>query len=154
VKYRILFVCMGNICRSPLAEGVAQAQFDDLAEQVTFDSAGTGGWHVGNPPDARAIVAARGRGIEIADQCARRISATDFDRFDLLIAMDRSTLTELEALRPPGLDTPARLFSNFHPGSPIDVPDPYYTGKFEPILDRIEAAMPGLRAALQDEGLQ
>src|SRR4051812_8797841 len=96
---RILFVCMGNICRSPTAEGVMRALLRDegLDARVELDSAGTGGWHAGNPPDARATAAARARGIELAGS-ARQVTAGDFDRFDLLLAMDRENARELLAL--------------------------------------------------------
>jgi protein-tyrosine phosphatase len=147
---RILFVCMGNICRSPTAEGVMRRLLDEegLADRVMVESAGTGGWHVGEPPDERATLAARRRGIALAG-AARQVRAADFRDFDLLIAMDRSNLRELLAVAP---DEEAaekvRLLREFDPASSgdLDVPDPYYGGDrgFETVLDLVEAACRGL----------
>jgi protein-tyrosine phosphatase len=98
---RILFVCMGNICRSPTAEGVMRALLreEGLETTVELDSAGTGGWHAGEPPDARATEAARRRGV-VLEGAARQVTPTDFDDFDLLVAMDRENLRELLAIAP------------------------------------------------------
>jgi protein-tyrosine phosphatase len=147
---RILFVCMGNICRSPTAEGVMRRLLDEegLADRVMVESAGTGGWHVGEPPDERATLAARRRGIALAG-AARQVRAADFRDFDLLIAMDRANLRELLAVAP---DEEAaekvRLLREFDPASSgdLDVPDPYYGGDrgFETVLDMVEAACRGL----------
>ena len=147
---RILFVCMGNICRSPTAEGVMRRVLDEagLAESVEVESAGTGGWHAGEPPDERATLAARRRGITLAG-AAQQVRATDFRDFDLLIAMDRANLRELLAVAP---DEQAaekvRLLREFDPASSgdLDVPDPYYGGDrgFETVLDLVEAACRGL----------
>jgi protein-tyrosine phosphatase len=147
---RILFVCMGNICRSPTAEGVMRRLLEDagLADRVEVESAGTGGWHVGEPPDERAALAARRRGVTLAG-AAQQVRAADFRRFDLLIAMDRGNLRELLAVAP---DEEAaekvRLLREFDPASSgdLDVPDPYYGGDrgFETVLDMVEAACRGL----------
>ena len=147
---RILFVCMGNICRSPTAEGVMRRLIEDegLAGRVEVESAGTGAWHAGEPPDARATVAARRRGVTL-EGAARQVRASDFRRFDLLIALDRSNLRELLALAP---DEEAaekvRLLREFDPAAAgdLDVPDPYYGGDrgFETVLDMVEAACRGL----------
>ncbi|HEU4658421.1 MAG TPA: low molecular weight protein-tyrosine-phosphatase [Capillimicrobium sp.] len=149
---RILFVCMGNICRSPTAEGVMRRMLEDagLADRVTIDSAGTGGWHAGEPPDARATAAARRRGIAL-DGAARQVTAADFEEFDLILAMDRDNLAELHRRAP---DDEARdrvrLLREFDPasaGAPdLDVPDPYYGGPtgFDTVLDQVEAACAGL----------
>jgi protein-tyrosine phosphatase len=147
---RILFVCMGNICRSPTAEGVMRRLLDDsgLTDRVEVESAGTGGWHAGEPPDERATLAARKRGITLSG-AARQVTAADFRRYDLLIAMDRGNLRELLAVAP---DEEAaekvRLLREFDPASTgdLDVPDPYYGGDrgFETVLDMVEAACRGL----------
>ena len=98
----ILFVCLGNICRSPLAEGAFRAEAERLGLDVEVDSAGTGGWHQGEPPDSRAIAAARRAGVDISGQRARKVTRADFDRFDHIFALDADNLADLEALRPAG----------------------------------------------------
>jgi protein-tyrosine phosphatase len=154
---RILFVCMGNICRSPTAEGVMRAQLRQagLENEIEVDSAGTGGWHAGEPPDERATAAAHRRGI-LLDGAARQVRASDFDDFDLLVAMDRRNQRELQALA--GDDEArekVRLLREFDPttaGAPdVDVPDPYYGGErgFEDVLDMVEASCRGLIAELR-----
>jgi protein-tyrosine phosphatase len=149
---KILFVCMGNICRSPTAEGVMRSLVREAGREDEFeiDSAGTGGWHVGNPPDARATESARRRGIALAGE-ARRVTREDFERYDLLLAADRENLAELRALAPNEESrSKARLLREFDPdseGAPdLDVPDPYYGGPdgFEEVLDLVEAACRGL----------
>lgn len=147
---RILFVCMGNICRSPTAEGVMRRLVEDagLDGRVEIESAGTGGWHAGEPPDRRATLAARRRGITL-EGAARQIRGADFRDFDLVIALDRANLRELLAIAP---DEEAaekiRLLREFDPraGGDLDVPDPYYGGDrgFETVLDMVEAACRGL----------
>jgi len=142
---RILFVCLGNICRSPAAEGVFRA----LAPEHPTDSAGTAGWHVGNPPYGPMQSAAKARGIDLSNLRARQFSAADFERFDLIIGMDAENLTNIEALRPTGNDTPVRVLTDFAPHTGADhVPDPYYTRDFDGALDLIEIAVDGLRAHL------
>ena len=142
---RILFVCLGNICRSPAAEGVFRA----LAPDLEIDSAGTGDWHVGQPPHNPMQRAARARGIDLSGLSARQFRRDDFDAFDLIIAMDAANLREIEAQRPTGNRTPVRLFMEFAPDAGCDhVPDPYFTGDFEGALDLIEQAAAGLRRAL------
>lgn len=154
---RVLFVCMGNICRSPAAEGVARhlAAEDGLDEQLEIESAGTIAYHAGEPPDSRMRTAASARGYEL-DGRARQVTPEDFERFDLLIAMDRDNLAELRELRSELDDSirnraELRLLSDFLPeGSAIDVPDPYYGGErgFEQVLDMIEEAVPRLLGEL------
>lgn len=142
---RILFVCLGNICRSPTAEGV----FRELMPNATTDSAGTAGWHVGKPPYGPMQTAARERGYDLSDLRARQITDVDFARFDLIIVMDDSNLSDVEALRPADAETPVRLFTDFAPRSGMDhVPDPYYTRDFDGALDLIEDAARGLQAHL------
>ena len=145
---RILFVCLGNICRSPTAEGVFRALSTGL--DVTLDSAGTSDWHVGEAPYGPMQQAARGRGYDLSDLRARQFRARDFDDFDLIIAMDGDNLDRIEALRPAGHDTPVRLFTDYAPEAGYDhVPDPYYTRDFDQTLDLVEAASRGLIAYLQ-----
>ena len=138
---RVLFVCLGNICRSPTAEGVMRRLVREhgLEDEIEIDSAGTGGWHVGAPPDARATEAARARGTELAGAARRFDPGRDFDRFDLIIAMDAENRRDLLALAP---DARAReKVRMFRPGD-LDVPDPYYGGAngFEEVLDHVEEA--------------
>jgi protein-tyrosine phosphatase len=137
---RLLFVCLGNICRSPTAEGVMRALIRErgLEDRIEVDSAGTGGWHVGAPPDARATEAARRRGI-VLEGAARRFSVEDFDRFDVILAMDSENLRDLRALAP---DDEARAKVRLLRGPGLDVPDPYYGGAdgFENVLDHVEEA--------------
>ena len=142
---RILFVCLGNICRSPAAEGV----FRSMAPECQIDSAGTGNWHVGDPPYPAMQAAALARGHDLSTQRARQFHAGDFDAFDIIVAMDNDNLRAIEAQRPAGNTTPVRLFMDFAPDAGADrVPDPYYTGDFDEALDLIEQAARGLRAAL------
>jgi protein-tyrosine phosphatase len=153
---RVLFVCMGNICRSPTALGVMRHLLAEkgLADVVEVDSAGTGGWHVGEPPDPRATAAARARGITL-DGAARQIDPTDFDEFDLILAADRANLADLRAIAPPGTEHKVRLLREFDPasvGAPdLDVPDPYYGGHhgFDEVLDLVDAACRGLLAEIR-----
>ncbi|MDX3927530.1 MAG: low molecular weight protein-tyrosine-phosphatase [Shinella sp.] len=127
-KLRILFVCLGNICRSPLAEGIlrhvaAERGRSDLFE---IDSAGTGGWHIGDPPDPRTIAVARRHGIDISDLRGRKLRDADFDDFDLLLALDRGNLHMLTGLAPPRHAGKIQLFARHALRKAIDVPDPYY----------------------------
>ncbi len=127
----ILFVCLGNICRSPLAEGVFRAVLAErgLDGQYTIDSAGTGGWHAGSAPDPRSIAVAAEHGIDITAQQARKVVARDFERFDLILGMDRSNVDDLRALAPSGAVDRVELFLGNAKDGPKDVPDPYYGGE-------------------------
>jgi protein-tyrosine phosphatase len=153
---RILFVCMGNICRSPTAEGVLRALVRDagLEDCVEIDSAGTGGWHVGSPPDERAAAAALRRGITL-DGAARQVTPEDLGAFDLVLAMDRENLRALRAIAPRGLEDRIRLLREYDPAAvaagDLDVPDPYYGGErgFDDVLDLVEAACRGLVGELR-----
>jgi protein-tyrosine phosphatase len=152
--YRILFVCLGNICRSPTAEGVLRAlarrEAPDLA--IDVDSAGTGGYHLGEAPDARSQRAARARGIEISDLRARRVAIEDFSRFDLILAMDRENLRALEAMRPKGTRAQVALFLECAGiAGDGEVPDPYMgdAAGFERVLDLVTQASKGILARLR-----
>jgi protein-tyrosine phosphatase len=147
---KVLFVCMGNICRSPTAQGMFEmlVQEADLSDRVFIDSAGTHAYHVGEKPDARARDAASRRGIDLSRQRARRISAVDFDQFDYVVAMDRNNLEELLALCPEQHLEKIYLLLDFAPhlAPQQDVPDPYYGGTrgFEQVLDLVEEGARGL----------
>jgi len=142
---RVLFVCLGNICRSPSAEGVFRA----MAPEVTTDSAGTAGWHVGKPPYGPMQAAALARDVNLSDLRARQFVARDFERFDLIIGMDAENIANIEALRPEGSATEVRLFTDFAPDSGMtEVPDPYYTRDFDGALDLIEDCARGLKASI------
>jgi protein-tyrosine phosphatase len=149
----VLFVCLGNICRSPTAEGVLRAlaarEYPRL--KLDIDSAGTAGYHVGEPPDRRTVGAARRRGFDLAGLRARQVHPDDFRRFDHVLAMDRANLAELEHLRPGDATAKLALFLEFAPeANELEVPDPYYGGVegFERVLDLCEVAARGLLARL------
>jgi len=149
----ILFVCMGNICRSPLAEGVFRhmtAQSDDLKIELQIDSAGTHAYHTGEPPDTRAVAAAKRRGIDISMLRARAISEADFANYDIIIAMDRENHALLKRRFNPRARH-VRLFMSYAGERNGDVPDPYYGGQlgFEHALDLIERGAQGLLKELR-----
>lgn len=145
----LLFVCLGNICRSPTAEAVVRSAADRDGLALRLDSAGTGDWHVGQPPDPRAIAAAARRGHDLSGLRARQVTPEDFHRFDLILAMDRRNRADLERLRPAANATPVQLFLDHAPGfAGRDLPDPWFDGSFEQVLDMIEGASAGLVAAL------
>ncbi|ANT61868.1 phosphotyrosine protein phosphatase [Salipiger sp. CCB-MM3] len=149
MAYRILFVCLGNICRSPSAEGVLRVRAAERGVALEIDSAGTGDWHVGEPPYGPMQRAARTRGYDLSRLRARQVAAEDFHRFDLIIAMDPSNLENLERLRPAQGGAELRLFTDYAPGSgATEVPDPYYTRDFDGTLELIERAAEGLLDAL------
>ena len=128
----VLFVCLGNICRSPLAEGAFRAEAARLGLEVEADSAGTGGWHRGEPPDRRAIAAARRNGVDISGLRARQVTRADFGRFDHILALDAENLADLERLRPPGSRARLALLLDHVPGREGQaVADPYYGGERE-----------------------
>ncbi len=151
-KTSVLFVCMGNICRSPTAEGVFRHFVNEagLADQIQVDSAGTHAYHVGEPPDHRAAAAAERRGISLRDIFARRIADTDFERFDYIIAMDEHNLNRLADQAPVEHRSKVQLFMSFASGLEAEVPDPYYGGTagFERVLDLVEEASRGLLETL------
>lgn len=150
----ILFVCMGNICRSPLAEGVLRQRLRELGllQRVVLDSAGTHGYHEGAPPDERAQAAARRQNIDISDLRARLVVKEDFQRFDLILAMDVDNLELVRKLAVAEQRGKAQLFMEYAIGDAgRSVPDPYYGGPigFERVLDMVEEATDGLLARLQ-----
>lgn len=152
---RILFVCLGNICRSPSAEAVMRAIAAREAPElgIEVDSAGTAGYHIGSPPDERALEAARRRGYDMAALRARVVTPEDFEQFDLILAMDRNNLSILRRRAPAPARERVRLFLEFAPDADAaEVPDPYYGGPagFEEVLDLVEAAARGLIAHLRD----
>ena len=149
-------VCMGNICRSPTAEGVFRhmVRQSDLAGRVRIGSAGTLDYHVGSPPDHRSQHHARLRGYDLSAQRARQVNVADFDNFDLVLAMDWQNLTELEAMCPKAqLHKVRRLMEFAPPGISDEVPDPYMGGErgFEMVLDQVEAACKGLLEHVRQE---
>lgn len=148
-RVRILFVCMGNICRSPTAEGVFRhlLRGEGYDELIDTDSAGTHGYHIGAPPDQRARETALKRGVDLSDLRARRVAREDFDIFDFILAMDQENYQALRALCPPVHREKLRLFMEYAPELGIrEVPDPYYGGPrgFEQVFDLVEAAAVGL----------
>ena len=152
-KVGVLFVCMGNICRSPTAEGVFRHYVAEagLADLFDIDSAGTHAYHVGEPPDKRAQQAAERRGFSLADIRARRVAPEDFERFHHIIAMDQDNLVLLQEQADAAQRAKIRLFLEYTAGPETEVPDPYYGGAtgFERVLDLVEDASRGLLEALR-----
>jgi protein-tyrosine phosphatase len=157
-KVSVLFVCMGNICRSPTAHGVFRAlvRAEGLAEQIVIDSAGTHAYHVGNPPDRRAQETALRRGVDLGDLTARRVESEDFVTFDYVLAMDRDNYAALREICPSGYDDRLRLFMEFAADIGVsEVPDPYYGGAtgFERVFDLVQAGAEGLLADIRGRHL-
>ncbi len=153
---RILFVCLGNICRSPTAEAVFRALAAREAPElnVAIDSAGTADYHLGSAPDARAQEAGRRRGYDMSARRARMIEPGDFERFELILAMDRSNWAALRRAAPRSARARVRLFLEYAPEAGVlEVPDPYYGGPngFEEVLDLVEAASRGLLRHLREQ---
>ncbi len=148
----VLFVCMGNICRSPTAEGVFRHFVNEagLADKIDVDSAGTHAYHVGEPPDRRASAAAERRGVSLTDIKARRVADSDFERFDYIIAMDEDNQARLIDQAPDEYRDKVQLFLSYASVSETEVPDPYYGGAagFERVLDLVEEASRGLLETL------
>jgi protein-tyrosine phosphatase len=158
-QLRILFVCLGNICRSPTAEIVFREIVAREAPELRLeiDSAGTAGYHIGSPPDSRTRQAALRRGYDMSAIRARVVEAEDFGRFDLLLAMDRQNFDTLRQRAPAALHGRIRLFLEFAPATgTTEVPDPYYGGPngFEEVLDLVEAAARGLLEHIRTEARQ
>jgi len=146
---KVLFVCLGNICRSPTADGIFRqiVKRENLENVISVDSAGTGDWHIGKKPDARTIVAAGKRGYDLSVLRARQVSVADFGEFDYILAMDNSNLRDLQRMKPNDYAGHLGLFLSFGAqGHHREVPDPYYGGPdgFELVLDLVEEAAEGL----------
>lgn len=156
---KVLFVCLGNICRSPTADGifrnlVAQANLD---QKILVDSAGTGDWHIGKAPDARTVAAARQRGYDLSVLRARQVNKSDFAEFDYVLAMDKSNLSDLQRMKPASYSGHLGLFLEFGSrGDHSEVPDPYYGGAdgFELVLDLVEDAAQGLLNHIRHNALR
>ena len=153
----ILFVCLGNICRSPLAEGVFRHTADaaGLGDRVIVDSAGCGGWHAGEPPDRRSVMIAERNGVFIHDQSARKVTTEDFARFDLILGLDRDNVRHLERMRPESARARVALYLEEALGQAKDVPDPYYGDlrDFEAVYVLCEKASDGLIKRLVSAGV-
>ncbi len=148
-KIKILFCCMGNICRSPTAHGVFEAlvKAKGLQDVISVDSAGTHAYHVGEPPDRRSQQTALAHGVNLSSQRARRAERDDFHKFDYILAMDRDNYRNLAAICPSGMEDKLHLFLDFSRELDTDeVPDPYYGGKdgFERVFNMVEIAAAGL----------
>ena len=144
---KVLFVCLGNICRSPTAEAVFKARAKAAGLEVHIDSAGTSGWHVNEKPDPRSIEAGQARGYSSTGQSSRKVIRADFGNFDYILAMDADNLSELSDMCPDNHKNKLALFLDYAPkGSTREVPDPYYGGEdgFDIVLDLIERASDGL----------
>lgn len=153
-KVGVLFVCMGNICRSPTAHGVFRklVQNEGLEQRIEIDSAGTHAYHVGSPPDSRAQAVAISRSVDLSDLRGRQVEAEDFHRFEYILAMDADNLGILNQLCPAGTEEKLRLFMEFAPDYGMrEVPDPYYGGNrgFDQVFDMVEEASRGLIAEIR-----
>jgi len=151
---QILFVCLGNICRSPTAHGVFERKLEwaGLNHRISVDSAGTGAWHLGKAPDPRTQAAARARGYDLSHLRARQTDPSDFERFDYILAMDQDNLSELQMMMPEDYDGHLGLLLDFSDYAQVrEVPDPYYGegGGFEQVLDLVEEASDGLLDEIQ-----
>ena len=156
MSVKVLFVCLGNICRSPTADGLFQKLVSDagLTKRIQVDSAGTASWHHGRAPDPRSIAAAKKRGFDLSGLRARAIKRSDFDEFDYILAMDENNLADLHSLKPAGYTGQLGLFLAFSSQKNYrEVPDPYHGGSegFEVVLDLVEDAAAGLLKSIQNK---
>ena len=154
-KVSVLFVCLGNICRSPTAHGVFQGMVDSsgFGDAIEVDSAGTGDWHIGHSPDQRTAQVAATKGYDLSQLRARLVTGDDFAQFDYIIAMDRSNLSDLKAMQPSSYQGCLSLFLDFTAQATYsEVPDPYYGGEdgFELVFNLVEEASRGLLQHIQD----
>ncbi|WP_018984839.1 low molecular weight protein-tyrosine-phosphatase [Salinimonas chungwhensis] len=142
----VLFVCLGNICRSPTAEAVFRQKAKEAGISVGIDSAGTHGYHIGNPPDKRSQAAGKAKGYDFTGISCRKVAASDFEKFDYVLAMDKSNFENLKKVSEPAYHEKIKLFLDFADSTYDEVPDPYYGGKkgFELVLELIEQASEGL----------
>ena len=150
----ILFVCMGNICRSPSAEGffINALHRSKIKDHVSTDSAGTHGYHIGHSPDSRAVDTAADFGVDISNLRARKVDVADFDEYDMIIAMDHDNMTNLKRLQPESSRAELKMMMAYHPdGNPVEVPDPYYGGMdgFNYMCSLLNAATTGLLRDLE-----
>ena len=153
IMIKVVFVCLGNICRSPTAEGIFQKLVDDagLSNVIAVDSSGTSSWHVGSPPDNRSVAIAKLRGIDMSMLKSRQAVNDDFNQFDYVIAMDYSNHQKLLAMCPPGNESRLRMCLSFAPSIGLsEVPDPYYEDGFDTVFDMLEMAGKGLLAEIRD----
>lgn len=152
---KVLFVCLGNICRSPTADGVFRTLVSQagLEDKIYVDSAGTAAYHVGNPSDPRSAIAAQDRGYDLSSLRARQVALSDFDEFDYILAMDSQNLCDLQRIQPDDSKAKLQLFLDYSELDASEVPDPYYgEGKgFEHVLDLVESASYGLLRHLAKE---
>jgi len=156
MKKRVLFVCLGNICRSPTADAVFRTLVKQagLTDRIEVDSAGTGDWHIGHAPDERARQAAESRGYSMEGLRARQVTSQDFERFDAILAMDRANLIDLRKLSPPDYHHKIRLFMDYASEYGVrEVPDPYYGGDegFYHVLELVESASQHLIEELKEQ---
>jgi len=146
---KIMFVCLGNICRSPTAEGVFRALAERAGLDVIVDSSGTSGWHIGEMPDGRAMAQAAQRGYDLSTQRSAQLKPQDFNVYDFILCMDHKNLEDAGDLAPKGATAKAELFLDYAPNQPLRaVPDPYYDDNFSAVFDLIEEASRGLINAL------
>lgn len=153
MTYRIQFVCLGNICRSPTAEGILRGLVEQAGADIEVSSSGTSGWHNGKLPDARSMAEAKRRGYDLSSQRSSQTAQSDFEYFDLIIGMDHSNMANLRAIAPCGAKAKMKMLLDYLPEQPLrEVPDPYYEDGFDTVFDLIEAACKALLADITPKG--